>query len=67
MNSLGHMYFEGQEGMPSTSFQNELVTWLPENGVNEDNQNQIFGGSGHSCIPPLRVRRLSSGMVEALD
>ncbi|PSS36710.1 Agamous-like MADS-box protein [Actinidia chinensis var. chinensis] len=43
VNSFGQMLFEAQKGMPSTSsFQSELVNWLPERGVN---QNNIFGGS----------------------
>nr|AQM52309.1 AGL104 [Monotropa hypopitys] len=51
MNSFGHIYFESPKGMPSTSsFQSELVSWLPENGVNGENQNPIFGDSGHPFI-----------------
>ncbi|GMP26193.1 hypothetical protein CsSME_00002748 [Camellia sinensis var. sinensis] len=49
MNSLGQMFFEAQVGMPTTSFQNDLVSWMPQNG---DNQNHIFGSShDHPCIP----------------
>ncbi|KAL7223448.1 hypothetical protein ACSBR1_024984 [Camellia fascicularis] len=54
MNSMGQMFFDTQEeGMPTASFQNELVCWLPENNNGGDNQNHIFGAStfDHSCIP----------------
>ncbi|KAI7981470.1 Protein CELLULOSE SYNTHASE INTERACTIVE 1 [Camellia lanceoleosa] len=53
MNSMGQMFFDTEEeGMPTASFQNELVCWLPENNNGGDNQNHIFGAStsDHSCI-----------------
>uniref|UniRef100_A0A2N9EUJ0 MADS-box domain-containing protein n=1 Tax=Fagus sylvatica TaxID=28930 RepID=A0A2N9EUJ0_FAGSY len=40
------IYFDTQDGVP-TSFENEIVTWLPENG---HNQTQICVGSESSCI-----------------
>ncbi|KAK4583967.1 hypothetical protein RGQ29_021905 [Quercus rubra] len=39
------IYFDTQDGVP-TSFENEIVTWLPENG---HNPNQICGGSESPC------------------
>lgn len=52
MNSIGQIYFESPKGMPSTSsFQSDLVSWLPENGgVNGDNQDPMFGDSGHPFV-----------------
>ncbi|KAH7851749.1 hypothetical protein Vadar_016123 [Vaccinium darrowii] len=51
MNSIGQIYFESPKGMPSTSsFQSDLVNWLPENGVIANNQDPICGDSGHPFI-----------------
>ncbi|KAF7135753.1 hypothetical protein RHSIM_Rhsim08G0008600 [Rhododendron simsii] len=58
MNSIGQIYFESPKGMPSTSsFQSDLVSWLPENGgVNGDiNQDPMFGDSGHPNFVSLRT------------
>ncbi|KAK9272656.1 hypothetical protein L1049_003032 [Liquidambar formosana] len=43
------IYLDTQEGVPeSTSFDNEVISWLPENG---QNPTQIFVGSDPSNIP----------------
>ncbi|XP_052175332.1 agamous-like MADS-box protein AGL104 [Diospyros lotus] len=63
------MYFEAQEGMPSSSasYQNDFVSWLPGTGVNGDNnQNHIFGGAtDHSCIS-LRTNSPTANIYDSL-
>ncbi|XP_062147818.1 agamous-like MADS-box protein AGL104 [Alnus glutinosa] len=45
--SSAQIYLDTQDGLP-TSFENEIVSWLPENG---HNPTQICVGSESSCIP----------------
>ncbi|EOX92192.1 hypothetical protein QUC31_003510 [Theobroma cacao] len=54
--STVQMYLDSQEGEPS-SFENEVVRWLPENG---QNPTQYCAGSESSCIP---VRNQSSSTI----
>ncbi|KAJ4965259.1 hypothetical protein NE237_017108 [Protea cynaroides] len=53
------MYLDSQEGMP-TSFENEVVSWLPENA---HNSNQIYVGS--DSLVPLRDQ--SSSIYDTLS
>ncbi|KAF8405975.1 hypothetical protein HHK36_008055 [Tetracentron sinense] len=53
------MYLDSQEGMP-TSFENEVISWLPENA---HNPTQIFIGSD----PLIPIRDQSSTMYDPLS
>ena len=48
------VYLDSQDGLP-TSFENEVIGWLPENGANP---NQMFGSD--PCVS-LRYMRVGMG------